>query len=50
MIEQSGGRVTDSVSKKTSFAARRKRRQQLDKARSLGIEVIDEAELTRRLK
>jgi DNA ligase (NAD+) len=51
MIEQSGGRVTDSVSKKTSFVlAGENAGSKLDKAKSLGIEVIDEKELQRRLK
>jgi DNA ligase (NAD+) len=51
LIEQSGGRVADSVSKKTSFVlAGENAGSKLDKAKSLGIEVIDEAELQRRLK
>ncbi len=51
LIEQSGGRVTDSVSKKTSFVlAGDTPGSKLDKARTLGIDVIDEAELQRRLK
>ncbi|NUQ11800.1 MAG: NAD-dependent DNA ligase LigA [Gemmatimonadaceae bacterium] len=50
LIEQAGGRVTDSVSKKTSFVlAGDNPGSKLDKARSLGIEVIDENELRRRL-
>ena len=50
LIEQAGGRVTDSVSKKTSFVlAGDNPGSKLDKARSLGIEVIDESELRRRL-
>ena len=50
LIEQSGGRVTDSVSKKTSFVlAGDTPGSKLEKARSLGIEVIDEKELKRRL-
>ena len=51
MIEQSGGRVTDSVSRKTSFVlAGENAGSKLEKAKSLGIEVIDEKELQRRLK
>ena len=51
LIEQSGGRVTDSVSKKTTFVlAGDAPGSKIEKARTLGIEVIDEAELKRRLK
>ena len=51
LIEQSGGRVTDSVSKKTSFVlAGDSPGSKLEKARSLGVEIIDEAGLKRRLK
>ena len=51
LIEQNGGRVTDSVSKKTSFVlAGESPGSKIEKARSLGVEVIDESELHRRLK
>jgi DNA ligase (NAD+) len=50
LIEQNGGRVADSVSKKTSFVlAGESAGSKLEKARSLGVDVIDEAELVRRL-
>jgi DNA ligase (NAD+) len=49
-IEAAGGRVTGSVSKATDFLlAGDDAGSKLDKAKSLGIEVIDEAELLRRV-
>ncbi|HSA55891.1 MAG TPA: NAD-dependent DNA ligase LigA [Gemmatimonadaceae bacterium] len=51
LIERHGGRVTDSVSRKTSFVlAGDAPGSKLEKARTLGVEVIDEAELMRRLQ
>lgn len=50
LVEQAGARVTDSVSKKTSLlVAGAEAGSKLEKARTLGVEVIDEAELLRRL-
>ncbi len=49
LIERAGGRVTGSVSKKTdAVVAGEDAGSKLEKARSLGIEIIDEAELLRR--
>ncbi|MBP8047925.1 MAG: NAD-dependent DNA ligase LigA, partial [Anaerolineales bacterium] len=45
-IESNGGKVTDSISKKTSYLVLGEAPgSKLDKAQSLGVKVIDEAEL-----
>jgi DNA ligase (NAD+) len=50
LIEAAGGRVTGSVSKATDFlVAGEEAGSKLDKAKSLGVELIDEAELLRRI-
>jgi DNA ligase (NAD+) len=50
LIEEAGGRVAGSISKKTdALVAGDDAGSKLDKARELGIEVIDEAELLRRV-
>lgn len=49
LIEAAGGRVTGSVSKSTSLlVAGEEAGSKLEKAKSLGVEVIDEADLLRR--
>jgi DNA ligase (NAD+) len=49
LIEAAGGRVTGSVSKSTTFlVAGEEAGTKLEKARSLGIEIIDEATLLER--
>jgi DNA ligase (NAD+) len=50
MIQDAGGRVTDSVSKATDLlVVGAEAGSKLDKATALGVQVIDEAELLRRL-
>ena len=50
LIEQKGGKAAGSVSKKTAFVvAGEAAGSKLDKAQSLGVEIIDEAEFLRRV-
>ncbi|MDB4870902.1 MAG: ligase [Gemmatimonadales bacterium] len=50
VIEAAGGRVTGSVSKSTSFlVAGEEAGSKLEKAKTLGVEIIDEAGLLRRV-
>ncbi|NUQ22047.1 MAG: NAD-dependent DNA ligase LigA, partial [Gemmatimonadaceae bacterium] len=51
LVERSGGRVTSGVSKATSFVVvGEDAGSKLEKARQLGVETIDEAELVRRAR
>jgi len=51
LVESNGGRIASSVSKSTSFVvAGEDAGTKLEKARDLGIETIDEAELFRRIR
>jgi DNA ligase (NAD+) len=48
LIKQNGGKVSGSVSKKTSFVlAGEEAGSKLTKAKELGVRIIDEAELLR---
>lgn len=50
VVEQAGGRVTNSVSKATSFlVAGEEAGSKLEKAKALGVEIIDERELLHRI-
>ncbi len=50
LVENAGGRVTSSVSKATSFlVAGEEAGTKLEKARTLGVEIIDEDELMNRI-
>jgi DNA ligase (NAD+) len=51
LVEANGGRVSSSVSKKTSFVVvGDDAGSKLEKARALGVETIDESELLRRIR
>ncbi|HVF40262.1 MAG TPA: NAD-dependent DNA ligase LigA [Gemmatimonadaceae bacterium] len=50
IIEQAGGRITNSISKATSFlVAGTDAGSKLEKAKTAGVEIIDEAELLKRV-
>lgn len=50
LLESAGARVTDSVSKKTTaLVVGAEPGSKLEKAKRLGVEIIDEAELLRRV-
>jgi DNA ligase (NAD+) len=50
LVEANGGKVSDSVSKKTSFVVvGESAGSKLEKAKTLGVETIDEAEFLRRV-
>jgi DNA ligase (NAD+) len=51
LVEANGGRISSSVSKKTSFVlVGEDAGSKLEKARTLGVETIDEAEFLRRVR